>query len=78
MRLSSSRSRRRGRVEEVERVAGRRRVDDDEVEVAVVVELVELLHRHVFLRAAERAGHVAIEAVVEDALRLVGSCRRCR
>ena len=55
------------RVEEVERVPGRRRVDDDEVEAAAVVQLVELLHRHVLLRARERAGDVAVEAVVEDA-----------
>ncbi len=60
-----------GRVEEVERVPRRRRVDDDEVEVALVVQLVQLLHRHVFLRAAERAGDVAVEGVVEDALRLL-------
>ena len=66
-----------GRVEEVERVAGRRRVDDDEVEVAVVVELVQLLHRHVLLRAAERAGDVAVEAVVEDALAPGRSSPRC-
>ena len=65
------------RVEEVERVARRRRVDDDEVEVALLVQLVELLHRHVLLRARERAGDVAVEAVVEDALGLLGSDRRC-
>ena len=59
------------RVEEVERVAGRWRVDDDEIEAAFVVQLVQLLHRHVLLRAAERAGDVAVEAVVEDALGLV-------
>ena len=60
-----------GRVEEVERVPGRRRVDHDEVEPAAVVELVQLLHRHVLLRARERAGDVAVEAVLEDALRLL-------
>ncbi len=43
-----------GRVEEVERVGGRRRVEDDEVVVAVGGELVELLHRHVLLRAGQR------------------------
>ena len=59
------------RVEEVERVTRRRRVDDDEVEVAGVVQLVELLHRHVLLRARQRAGDVPVEAVVEDALRLL-------
>ena len=35
-------------------MAGRRRVDDDEVEAAFVVQLVQLLHRHVLLRADER------------------------
>ncbi len=62
-----------GRVEEVERVARRRRVDDDEVEAALA-------------RAARAASpspctpacpdsapdDVAVEAVVEDALRLLG------
>ena len=56
------------RVEEVERVAGRWRVDDDEVEAAFVVQLVQLLHRHVLLRARQRAGDVAVEAVLEDPL----------
>ena len=64
-------------VEEVEGVAGRRRVDDDEVEVALVVELVELLRRHVLLRARERAGDVLVEAVGEDALGLGRRRRRC-
>jgi hypothetical protein len=58
------------RVEEVECVPGRRRVDDDEVVAPFVVQLVQLLHRHVFLRAAERAADVAVETVLEDALRL--------
>ncbi len=48
----------------------RRRVDDDQVEAAGVVQLVQLLHRHVFLRATHRARNVAIEGVAEDALRL--------
>ena len=61
-----------GRVEEVERVASGRRVDDDQIEVALVVQLVQLLHRHVLLGATERTGDVAIEAVVEDPLRLLG------
>ena len=42
------------RVEEVERVAGRRRVEDEQVVAALRVDLVELLHRHVLLRAGER------------------------
>ena len=40
------------RLEEVERVAARRRVDDDEVEALVAVQLVQRLGRHVLLRAA--------------------------
>ena len=36
-----------------------------------VVQLVQLLHRHVLLRARERAGDVAVEAVLEDALDLL-------
>ena len=66
------------RVEEVERVARRRRVDHDEVEVVRDVQLVELLHRHVLLRARQRAGDVPVEAVAEDALGLlrVGRVRR--
>ncbi len=75
MRLSRSRSDRRGasRKSSACRVGG---VSiDDQVEVARVVELVQLLHRHVFLGAAERTRDVAVEAVVEDALRLLGRHR---
>ena len=36
----------------------------------LLVQLVQLLHRHVLLRARERAGDVAVEAVAEDALGL--------
>ena len=53
-------------------MARRRGVDDDQVEAAFVVELVELLHRHVLLRSRERPGDVAVEAVAEDAVRLLG------
>ncbi len=60
------------RVEEVERVSGRWRVDDNQVEPAPIVELVQLLHRHVLLRAPERAGDVAVERVGKDPLRLFG------
>ena len=63
---------RRGRVEEVERVARRRRVDDDDVELLGVDELVELLHRHVLLGARQRAGQVLVERLAEDRLRLLG------
>ena len=64
-----------GRVEEVERVTRRWRVDDDEVEATFVVQLVQLLHRHVLLRAAERAGDVPVEAVVQDPFGLLGITR---
>jgi methylmalonyl-CoA mutase cobalamin-binding subunit len=59
------------RLEEVERVAARRRVDHHEVEPFVVVELVERLGRHVLLGAAQRPGDVAVEAVLEDPLSLI-------
>ena len=61
-----------GGVDEVEGVARRRGVDDDEVEVGALVQLVELLHRHVLLRARQGAGDVPVEAVVEDALACSG------
>ena len=59
-----------GRVEEVQRRAGRGSVDHDEVPAAVRlrlgVQLAELLHRHVLLGAGElrRQGH--IELVLQD------------
>ena len=56
------------RLEEVERMAGRRRVDDDQVVAAAGVQLGELLDRHVLLRAGEALRQVLIEAVGEDAL----------
>ena len=43
----------------------------------LVVQLVQLLHRHVLLRARQRAGDVAVEAVGEDALGLLGSDSAC-
>src|SRR5436305_278300 len=57
-------------VDEVEGVPRGRRVDDDEVEAALVVELEELLHGHVLLRPRERGGDVAVEAVAQDGLGL--------
>ena len=42
------------------------------------MELVELLHRHVLLRARERAGDVAVEAVVEDPFGLLVARRVAR
>jgi hypothetical protein len=52
-------------------VTGQGRVDHGEVEPAAVVELAQLLHRHVLLRAREGAGDVAVEAVLEDAFCLL-------
>ena len=54
----------------------RRRVDDDQVVAALLVQLVELLHRHVLLRARERAGDVPVEAVLEDPLPPARACWR--
>ena len=58
--------------EEVEGAASRGRVDDDEVEALVGGEQVQRLGGHVLLGAAERSGHVAEEAVGDDALGLLG------
>ena len=57
------------RVEEVERVAVGGVSTTTRSKSRLVVQLVELLHRHVLLRAREGAGDVAVEAVGEDALR---------
>ena len=51
------------RLEEVERVARRRRVDDDQVVVAALGEHAELLDRHVLLRAGEGLREVLVEGV---------------
>ena len=56
------------RVEEVERVRGRRRVEDEEVVARVVLHGDELLHRHVLLRAGERRGDVLVELVRRGAV----------
>ena len=71
-RWSRNRASTPGRLEEVEGVAARRRVDHDQVEALVAVQLVEHLGRHVLLRAAQRAGDVAVEPVAEDPLGLLG------
>src|SRR5262249_57000268 len=55
------------RLQEVERVAGGRSVEDDEVEALVRRELEQLLHRHVLVTAGEGGGDVLVEAVLEDA-----------
>jgi hypothetical protein len=64
-----------GRVEEVERVGGGRRVEHDEVVPGVVAQGVELLHRHVLGRARERAGDLLVDLVVEDAVARLGRSR---
>ena len=61
------------RVEEVERVARRRRVEHEQVEVALLVELVELRDRGELLRARDRAGELLVDPVGED---LVARARR--
>ena len=67
-----------GGIEQVERVAGRRRVDHHHVEVARLDQLVELLHGHVLLGAREGTGQVLVEPVGQDPLGLVRACgRRC-
>ena len=58
-------------VEEVQGRARRRGVHDDQVVVAAGLELAELLHRHVLLRAGEGAGQRLVEGVLQDLGRLV-------
>ena len=60
-----SRVSRPGRVEEVERVARRRRVEHEQVEVALLVELVELGDRGELLRAGDRARELLVDPVGE-------------
>src|SRR4051812_13440324 len=64
-----------GRLEEVNGVPRRGRVDDDEVVVAARVDLVEALHGDVVVALHEASRQVLVERVLEDALRrrLVGS-----
>ena len=63
-----------GRVEEVDRVPGRRRVDDDQVVLAARVDLEEPFHRDVVVALHEARGEVVVQPVLEDAVRglLVG------
>ena len=65
-----------GRVDEVERVAGGRRVEHEQVVAALLVQLVELLHRHVLLRAGHRVRELLVDAVREHgvARRASGAC----
>ena len=51
------------------------RVDHDEVETFVVVELMQHLGRHVLLRSAQRTGDVLVERVRQDAVDLIGTLR---
>jgi hypothetical protein len=53
------------RVEEVECVPGRRRVEHQQVVEALAVQLVELLHRHVLLRAGHGVRQLAVDRVGE-------------
>ncbi len=55
-----------GRVEEVKGVARRRRVEHEQVVVALLVELVELGDRGELLRAGDRAGELLVDPVAED------------
>ena len=59
-----------GSFEEVERVAAGRRVDHDQVEAQIEVQLVQRLGCHELLRAAQGIGHVPVEPVLHDARRL--------
>src|SRR5438045_1101604 len=61
-----------GSVEEVERVAGRWRVQHNHVEAAAGIELVYLLHRHVLEAAGHGRGERLVDLVAEDVLRLPG------
>ena len=63
-------------VEEVERVARRRGVDDDEIEALVAVQREQPLGGHVLLRAAERAGDVAVEGVGRGSARPAAALSR--
>ncbi len=57
-----------GGLEEVERVAGGRGVEHDQVPPLVGAELQQLLHRHVLVAAGEGGGDVPVEPVAEDPL----------
>ena len=65
------------RIEKVERVARRRRVDDDQVVLTLGVDLVEPLHRDVVVRLHEARRDVLVQRVGQDLLAglLVGRMR---
>ena len=58
-----------GRVEEVERVARRRRVEHDHVEVVLLVELVELRDRAQLVRARDGRRELAVDGVARGSPR---------
>ena len=61
------------RIKEVQRVARRRGVDDDQVPFVLGEKLTQLLHRHVLLRAGERRGDGLVELVVQNRFAAFGS-----
>jgi len=61
--------------QEVEGLTARRSVHHHQIETLVAIERIELLGRHVFLTSREPAGHVLVERVVEDPLRLLRRAR---
>ena len=62
-RESMKRASRRGRLQEVQRVAAGRGVQHQQVVAPLLVQLVELLHRHVLLRAGHRVGELLVDRV---------------
>ena len=60
------------RIQEVEGIARWRGVEDEEVIATLLMDLEELLHRHVLLRAGEGIGELAIDPVLEDPVARLG------
>src|SRR4051794_2708607 len=67
-----------GRVEEVERVARRRRVEHEHVEAPGAVELPELRDSRELLRAGDRARELLVDAVAEHVVASRGVGRQAR
>src|SRR6185295_5846485 len=61
-----------GRLEEIEGMARRGGVHDDEIVAAALGEHAQLLDRHVLLRAGEGPREVLVEAVGEDTITRLG------
>ncbi len=61
-----------GRLEQIDGVPGRRRVDDHEVPLAARVQLVETFDRHVLLGARQRPRDRPVDRVLQDRLGLLG------